>query len=92
MGESKSSNVEMNDPRHGVVPISKSLVNDMLICSSDYEGLIENSQFIHNPAILREPSKEEGIITSTNSKSNTAKKCSSIYALDLRTVYIECSR
>ncbi|GFW51587.1 hypothetical protein TNCV_4212651 [Trichonephila clavipes] len=62
MGELKGSNMEMNDLRHGVVPISKHLVNDMLICSSDYEGLIENSQLVRNPAILQEPSKEEGII------------------------------
>ncbi|GFW17974.1 hypothetical protein TNCV_2280781, partial [Trichonephila clavipes] len=60
MGELKGSNMELNDLRHGVVPVSKNLVNDMLICSSDYEGLIENSQMVRNPAILREPSKEEG--------------------------------
>ncbi|GFV35931.1 hypothetical protein TNCV_2866901 [Trichonephila clavipes] len=54
---------------HGVVPVPKNLVNDMLICSSDYEGLIEISQMVRNPAILREPSKEEGIINSVNSKS-----------------------
>ncbi|GFV27969.1 hypothetical protein TNCV_132861 [Trichonephila clavipes] len=68
MGELKGSNMKKNDFRHGVVPISKNLVNDRLICSSDYEGLIENSQLIRNPAILREPSKEEGIINSTDSK------------------------
>ncbi|GFV85037.1 hypothetical protein TNCV_3319761 [Trichonephila clavipes] len=56
-------------PWHGVVPVSKNLANDMLICSSDYEVLIENSQMIRNPAKLREPSKEEGIISSTDSKS-----------------------
>ncbi|GFY20322.1 hypothetical protein TNCV_209541 [Trichonephila clavipes] len=69
MGEVKDSNMELNDLRHGVVPVSKNLVNDMLICSSDFEGLIENSQMIRNPAKLREPSKEEGIISSTDSKS-----------------------
>ncbi|GFW73616.1 hypothetical protein TNCV_1540711 [Trichonephila clavipes] len=53
---------------HGVVPVSKNLVNDMLICSSDYEVLIEK-QMIRNPAKLREPSKKEGIISSTDSKS-----------------------
>ncbi|GFW57975.1 hypothetical protein TNCV_2741211 [Trichonephila clavipes] len=42
MGEVKDSNMELNDFRHGVVPVSKNLVNDMLICSSDYEVLIEN--------------------------------------------------
>ncbi|GFU10970.1 hypothetical protein TNCV_2934551 [Trichonephila clavipes] len=41
MGEVKDSNMELNDFRHGVVPVSKNLVNDMLICSSDYEVLIE---------------------------------------------------
>ncbi|GFU78439.1 hypothetical protein TNCV_2300541 [Trichonephila clavipes] len=44
MGEVKDSNMELNDLRHGVVPVSKNLVNDMLICSSDYEVLIENSR------------------------------------------------
>ncbi|GFX86593.1 hypothetical protein TNCV_462131 [Trichonephila clavipes] len=44
MGEVKDSNMELNDLRHGVVPVSKNLVNDMLICSSDFEGLIENWQ------------------------------------------------
>ncbi|GFU22593.1 hypothetical protein TNCV_1304691 [Trichonephila clavipes] len=63
-----------------VVPMSKNLVNDMLICSSDYEGLIENSQLIRNPAKLREPSKEEGIINSTDSKS----VCSQEVVTDLR--------
>ncbi|GFT42569.1 uncharacterized protein TNCV_1788071 [Trichonephila clavipes] len=46
MGELKDSGMEINDLSHGVVPISKNLVNDMLICSSDYEGLIENSQLV----------------------------------------------
>ncbi|GFY69439.1 hypothetical protein TNIN_227431 [Trichonephila inaurata madagascariensis] len=69
MGELKGSNMEMNDLRQGVVPVSKNLVNDMLICSSDYEELMENSQLVRNPAILREPSKEEGIINSTDSRS-----------------------
>ncbi|GFT06449.1 hypothetical protein TNCV_3355861 [Trichonephila clavipes] len=56
MGELKGSNMELNDLRHGVVPVSKNLVNDMLIGSSDYEGIIENSlslsQMVRNPAIL----------------------------------------
>ncbi|GFW21264.1 uncharacterized protein TNCV_3774751 [Trichonephila clavipes] len=79
MGEVKSFNMEINDLRRGVVPISKNLVSDMLICSSDYEELIENSQLIRNPAILREPSKEEGIINSTDSKS----VCSQEVVIDL---------
>ncbi|GFW59856.1 hypothetical protein TNCV_2917381 [Trichonephila clavipes] len=69
MGEVKDSNMELNDLRHGVVPVSKNLVNDMLICSFDFEGLIENWQMVSNPAILREPSGEEGIINLVNSKS-----------------------
>ncbi|GFT08008.1 hypothetical protein TNCV_2589341 [Trichonephila clavipes] len=69
MGEVKDSNMELNDLRHGVVPVSENLVNGMLICSSDFEGLIENWQMVRNPAILREPSGEEGIINLVNSKS-----------------------
>ncbi|GFT82865.1 hypothetical protein TNCV_4434171 [Trichonephila clavipes] len=80
IGELKGSSMEINDLRHGVVHSSKNLVNDMLICSSDYEGLIENSQLIRNPAILREPSKEEGITNSTDSKS----VCSQEVVTDLR--------
>ncbi|GFU14211.1 hypothetical protein TNCV_4999471 [Trichonephila clavipes] len=41
MGEVKDSNMELNDFRHGVVPVSKNLVNDIIFCSSDYEVLIE---------------------------------------------------
>ncbi|GFV40592.1 uncharacterized protein TNCV_946351 [Trichonephila clavipes] len=41
----------------------------MLICSSDFERLIENWQMVRNPAILREPSGEEEIINLVNSKS-----------------------
>ncbi|GFY41040.1 hypothetical protein TNIN_293051 [Trichonephila inaurata madagascariensis] len=52
----------------------------MLICSSDYEELMENSQLVRNPAILREPSKEEGIINSTDSKSI----CCQEVVIDLR--------
>ncbi|GFX10970.1 hypothetical protein TNCV_512301 [Trichonephila clavipes] len=37
MGELKGSNMELNDRRPSVVPVSKNLVNDMLICSSHYE-------------------------------------------------------
>ncbi|GFU64999.1 uncharacterized protein TNCV_2852011 [Trichonephila clavipes] len=40
----------------------------MLIRSSDYKGVIENSQLVRNPAVLRESSKEEVIINSTDSK------------------------
>ncbi|GFT21340.1 hypothetical protein TNCV_3816251 [Trichonephila clavipes] len=69
MGELKVSDMEINDPRHGAVPISRTLVNDMVIFSFDYEGLIESPQLVRNPAMLRESSKEEGIINSTDSKS-----------------------
>ncbi|GFU16849.1 retrovirus-related Pol polyprotein from transposon 297 [Trichonephila clavipes] len=52
--ELKIFNLKIDDSRHGVVPImcavSKRLVNDMLVCSSAYEALLENVQFIHNPA------------------------------------------
>ncbi|GFW10088.1 hypothetical protein TNCV_4208511 [Trichonephila clavipes] len=69
IGGLKGSNMEFNELRHGVVPVSKNFVNDKLICSSHYEGLIENSQMVRNPAILREPSGEEGIINSLNTDS-----------------------
>ncbi|GFS60212.1 hypothetical protein TNCV_2827151 [Trichonephila clavipes] len=62
MGEVKDSNMELNDLRHGVVPVSKNLVNDMLICSSDFEGLIENWQMVRNPAILREPTGKKELL------------------------------
>ncbi|GFS50661.1 hypothetical protein TNIN_473141 [Trichonephila inaurata madagascariensis] len=76
--------MEIRDPRHGVMHISKKLVNNMLICSSDYEGLIENSQLVRNPAILPVSSKKEEIINSINSKSVvSAKQWSPIYALRL---------
>ncbi|GFV57400.1 retrovirus-related Pol polyprotein from transposon opus [Trichonephila clavipes] len=52
--ELKIFNLKIDDSRHGVVPIlcavSRRLVNDMLVCSSAYEALLENVQFIHNPA------------------------------------------
>ncbi|GFV76443.1 retrovirus-related Pol polyprotein from transposon opus [Trichonephila clavipes] len=54
--ELKIFNLKIDDSRHGVVPImcavSKRLVNDMLVCSSAYEALLENVQFIHNPRKL----------------------------------------
>ncbi|GFY72458.1 hypothetical protein TNIN_433101 [Trichonephila inaurata madagascariensis] len=53
MGEMKVFDMEINDSRHGVVPISKQLVNDMFIRSFDYYGSIKNSQLVRNPAILR---------------------------------------
>ncbi|GFU95263.1 hypothetical protein TNCV_4308621 [Trichonephila clavipes] len=68
-GQLKGSKMENNDLKHGVVPIPKNFVNNMLICSSDYEGLIENSQLVRNPAILQVSSKKEEIINSVNLKS-----------------------
>ncbi|GFV00679.1 retrovirus-related Pol polyprotein from transposon opus [Trichonephila clavipes] len=54
--ELKIFNLKIDDSRHGVVPImcavSKRLVNDMLVCSSACEALLENVQFIHNPRKL----------------------------------------
>ncbi|GFT34663.1 retrovirus-related Pol polyprotein from transposon 297 [Trichonephila clavipes] len=45
--ELKIFNLKIDDSRHGVVPImcavSKRLVNDMLVCSSAYEALLENA-------------------------------------------------
>ncbi|GFW13331.1 hypothetical protein TNCV_3767481 [Trichonephila clavipes] len=92
MGEVKDSNMELNDFRHGVVPVSKNLVNDMLICSSDYEVLIENTQMIRNPAKLREPSKKEGIISSTDLKSVCSQEVITNLRPETYTVFIECSK
>ncbi|GFV57211.1 hypothetical protein TNCV_2558142 [Trichonephila clavipes] len=54
MTELKIFNLKIDDSRHGVVPVmcamSKKLVNDMLTCSSAYEALLENVQFVCNPA------------------------------------------
>ncbi|GFV00604.1 hypothetical protein TNCV_915441 [Trichonephila clavipes] len=61
MGELKGSNMEMNDLRYGVVPVSKYLVNDMLVRSSDYEGLIENSQLLHRPEMTDELFRGGGV-------------------------------
>ncbi|GFY37180.1 hypothetical protein TNIN_232591 [Trichonephila inaurata madagascariensis] len=69
MDELKVFNMEIHDPRHGVVPMSRSLINDMLIRPSDYKGLIENTQLVRNPAILRISSKKEEFINSIDSKS-----------------------
>ncbi|GFX42785.1 hypothetical protein TNCV_2930781 [Trichonephila clavipes] len=69
MDELKVFEVEINEIRHRVVPISRKNFNDMFICSSDYEGLIESLQLVRNPAILRESSKEKGIVNSTDSKA-----------------------
>ncbi|GFU98555.1 transposable element Tcb2 transposase [Trichonephila clavipes] len=80
MGELKVFDMEINNARHGVVPISKKLVNGILICSSDYEGIIENSQLVRNPVIFRVSSKKEEIINSINSKS----VCSQEVVTDLR--------
>ncbi|GFW05284.1 hypothetical protein TNCV_3358031 [Trichonephila clavipes] len=79
MGEWKGSNMEIDNLRHSVVPISKHLVNDMLICSPDYEGLIEISQLVCNPAIQR---KKELLIQQIQNQF-AAKKWLPIYALRL---------
>ncbi|GFW07119.1 retrovirus-related Pol polyprotein from transposon opus [Trichonephila clavipes] len=50
--EWKIFNLKIDVSRHGVVPIicavSKSLVNDMLVCSSAYEALLENARSVYS--------------------------------------------
>ncbi|GFV81891.1 retrovirus-related Pol polyprotein from transposon opus [Trichonephila clavipes] len=50
--ELKIFNLKIDDSRHGVVPImcavSKRLVNDMLVCSSAYEALLENARAVYS--------------------------------------------
>ncbi|GFX78214.1 hypothetical protein TNCV_5135611 [Trichonephila clavipes] len=75
MGEVKDSNMELNDFRHGVVPVSKNLVNDMLICSSDYEVSIENSQMTENLQRKKE------LLVQQIQNQFAAKKWSPIYFL-----------
>ncbi|GFX31375.1 hypothetical protein TNCV_2061911 [Trichonephila clavipes] len=86
-GELKGSNMENNDLKHGVIPVPKNLVNGMFTCS-DYGGLIENSQLVRNPAILRVSSKKEEIINSVNLKP----VCSQEVVTETYTVFIECSK
>ncbi|GFW28784.1 retrovirus-related Pol polyprotein from transposon opus [Trichonephila clavipes] len=55
--ELKIFNLKIDDSRHGVVPImcavSKRLVNDMLVCSSAYEALLENAVYSQPRKLLR---------------------------------------
>ncbi|GFU83479.1 retrovirus-related Pol polyprotein from transposon opus [Trichonephila clavipes] len=76
--ELKIFNLKIDDSRHGVVPImcavSKRLVNDMLVCSSAYEALLENVQFIHNPANFYVSSRAVEGITADDPKSISSQK------------------
>ncbi|GFW46293.1 retrovirus-related Pol polyprotein from transposon opus [Trichonephila clavipes] len=74
----KIFNLKIDDSRHGVVPImcavSKRLVNDMLVCSSAYEALLENVQFIHNPANSYVSSRAVEGITADDPKSISSQE------------------
>ncbi|GFU57548.1 retrovirus-related Pol polyprotein from transposon opus [Trichonephila clavipes] len=76
--ELKIFNLKIDDSRHGFVPIicavSKRLVNDMLVCSSAYEALLENVQFIHNPANSYVSSKAVEGITADDPKSISSQE------------------
>ncbi|GFU89343.1 retrovirus-related Pol polyprotein from transposon opus [Trichonephila clavipes] len=78
--ELKIFNLKIDDSRLGVVPImcavSKRLVNDMLVCSSAYEALLENArvQFIHNPANSYVSSRAVEGITADDPKSISSQK------------------
>ncbi|GFU18744.1 transposon Ty3-I Gag-Pol polyprotein [Trichonephila clavipes] len=76
--ELKIFNLKIDDSRHGVAPImcavSKRLVNDMLVCSSAYEALLENVQFIHNPANFYVSSRAVEGITADDRNQFPAKK------------------
>ncbi|GFX50421.1 retrovirus-related Pol polyprotein from transposon opus [Trichonephila clavipes] len=78
--ELKIFNLKINDSRHGVVPImcavSKRLVNDMLVCSSAYEALLENArvQFIHNPTNSYVSSRAVEGITAGDPKSISSQE------------------
>ncbi|GFW15127.1 hypothetical protein TNCV_172741 [Trichonephila clavipes] len=76
--ELKIFNLKIDDSRHGVVPImcavSKRLVNDMLVCSSDYEALLENVQFIHNSSNSYVSSRAIEGITADDPKSISSQE------------------
>ncbi|GFV09101.1 retrovirus-related Pol polyprotein from transposon opus [Trichonephila clavipes] len=76
--ELKIFNLKIDDSRHGVVPImcavSRRLVNDMLVCSSAYEALLENVQFIHNPANSYVSSRAVEGITADDPKSISSQE------------------
>ncbi|GFX52871.1 retrovirus-related Pol polyprotein from transposon opus [Trichonephila clavipes] len=78
--ELKIFNLKIDDSRHGVVPImcavSKRLVNDMLVCSSAYEALLENArvQFIHNLANSYVSSRAVKGITADDPKSISSQE------------------
>ncbi|GFU93469.1 transposon Ty3-I Gag-Pol polyprotein [Trichonephila clavipes] len=78
--ELKIFNLKIDDSRHGVVPImcavSKRLVNDMLVCSSAYEALLENArvQFIHNPTNSYVSSRAVEGITADDPKSISSQE------------------
>ncbi|GFU65624.1 hypothetical protein TNCV_635471 [Trichonephila clavipes] len=50
------------------------LVNDMLVCSSAYEALLENVQFIHNPQTSTVSSRAVEGITADDRNQFPAKK------------------
>ncbi|GFV30371.1 retrovirus-related Pol polyprotein from transposon opus [Trichonephila clavipes] len=76
--ELKIFNLKIDDSRHGVAPImcavSKRLVNDMLVFSSAYEALLENVQFIHNPANSYVSSRAVEGITADDPKSISSQE------------------
>ncbi|GFT69895.1 retrovirus-related Pol polyprotein from transposon opus [Trichonephila clavipes] len=76
--ELKIFNLKIDDSRHEVVSImcavSKRLVNDMLVCSSAYEALLENVQFIHNPANSYVSSRAVEGITADDPKSISSQE------------------
>ncbi|GFS40700.1 retrovirus-related Pol polyprotein from transposon opus [Trichonephila inaurata madagascariensis] len=71
--ELKIFNLKIDDFRHGIVlimcAVSKRLVNDMLICSSAYEALLESVQFIRNPTSCYVSSRAVEGITADDPKS-----------------------
>ncbi|GFW96235.1 retrovirus-related Pol polyprotein from transposon opus [Trichonephila clavipes] len=78
--ELKIFNLKIDDSRHGVVPImcavSKRLVNDMLVCSSAYEALLENARAVysHNPANSYVSSRAVEGITADGPKSISSQE------------------
>ncbi|GFX98511.1 retrovirus-related Pol polyprotein from transposon opus [Trichonephila clavipes] len=78
--ELKIFNLKIGDSRHGVVlimcAVSKRLVNDMLVCSSAYEALLENARAVysHNPANSYVSSRAVECITADDPKSISSQE------------------
>ncbi|GFQ64298.1 hypothetical protein TNCT_356861 [Trichonephila clavata] len=88
MTELKIFNLKVHDSRHGEVLImcamSKKLVNEMSICYSAYEALLEKVQFVCNPANSYVSSRAvEGITTNDPKSISSQEMAGEIYSSEI---------